>query len=77
MDFQRAKKEVFVVDDQVIDVTPNLTAGDVLRQTGQDPGNTSLVQHTQSGLPKVLRPTDRINPRNGQRFNSQLNAVEG
>lgn len=76
MDFQRAKKQAFV-DDQVIDVTPNLTAGDVLRQAGQDPGNTSLVQHTQSGLPKVLRPTDRINPRNGQRFNSQLNAVEG
>ena len=76
MDFKAMKRKAFV-DDKPIDVTPNMTAGDVLSSQGYDATNRSLVQVAPSGSPVVLKPNDRINLNNGNRFDSQLNAVEG
>ena len=64
------------VDDTPTDVTPNTTARDLMRAQGI-PDNRSLVQVTNSGKPINLKPNDRINTANGNRFMSQVEPEEG
>lgn len=78
MDFKRVRETAFV-DDEPIDVefedVP--TAKDVLHQMGEDPSNKSLVQHTPSGKPMVLKPDDPIRLANGNKFSLEVRTIGG
>jgi hypothetical protein len=64
------------VDEAPVNVTPNTTARDVMRAQGLS-SNRSLVQMSNSGKPVNLKPNDRINLANGNRFDSIVEPEEG
>ncbi len=64
------------MEDQEYDVPEDATASEIIRGTGQDPKNRSLVKTRQDGSTTIYRPNDRPRLRDGERFETQV-AVKG
>jgi len=76
MNFRKMRQKAFI-DEEPVEVNNGITAGEMLRSQGLDDLNRSLVQTNPNGSHKVLKSTDRIELKEGNRFESKVNGTGG
>ena len=69
-------RRVFV-NDRPVDVPANTRGADIIEAAGQDPSRHTLMTSGPGGKPQVLPGERRIEPVNGQQYETVLPAVGG
>jgi hypothetical protein len=65
------------VNGNILRVTPNMTANELIRVMGEDPQSMTLMQTMSDGTCIQVPGNNRISATNGSRFNSILSQTGG
>ena len=65
------------LEDQATDVPENATSNEIIRRSGQNPSNRTLVKSNSDGTTTFYNSSDRPKLKDGDRFETQVNVWGG
>ena len=71
------RKRRVIVDGQPLQVPEVVTGGDIVCASGQDPSTRTVVMEDGNGGNQLVPSGKRIRLKDGQRFETNLNAIGG